>query len=258
MQKFRYKLLNTDQYTRLGHILSLFPAHIQDNDAELLLTKLFILENQGKHEALAQTINNLNTAVPEKPLSKQQQGEHKVMNTLLLYFTGKYNEALTEVDKALELLEPYSESIITFACAYKALALNALNRKEEALNFLKIRLDSFHKNQHQSIVRTLMAKTIIYSFNNNLSNMQFLIPQIIEKSASYKFYETHGMGLYFQLEINYRTGKHNHNDKLFEESHKLKYLMRPVWYAYLLGIQISFNLNSNKEKLQKSLNQLHK
>ena len=257
LQKFRYKLLNTDQYTRLGNILSLFPLHIQDNNAELLLTKLFILENQGKHEALALIINKVSIYIPEKLLSNQLLGEYKVMNTLLLYFTGKYNEALTEVNKALELLEPYAESIISFACAYKGMALSALNRKNEALDFLKIRLDSFHKNQHQSIVRTLMAKTVIYSFNGNLSNMQFIIPQIIKKSALHKFYETHGMGLYFQLELNYRTGNYSENDKLFEESHELKYLMRPVWYAYLLGIQINCYLNSNQEKLQKTLTQLH-
>ena len=256
LQKFRYKLLNTDQYTRLGHILSLFPAAIQESNTELLLIKSFILENQGKHEALAKLINKLIPVFADKPTNNQQLGEFKVMQTLLLFFSGKYKEALNTIDQALELIAPGAESIITFACAYKALTLNALNKYTEALRFLKVRLDSLNKTQYLSIVRILTSKIIIYSLNSDLRKMQQLIPQVIEKSAQHDFYETYGMGLYFQIELNYRTGKHSHCDKLFEESRELRYLMRPVWYAYLLGIQSYRYLHSNEKKLQESLNQL--
>lgn len=253
LQKFRYKLLNTDQHARLGNLVSLFPLNIQKSDTELLLIKAFILENQGKNDALGNLVAELKSVLTDKSLTNQQLGEFKVLQGHLYNFSGNYKKALTQFDKALELLAPYAESIITFTCSHKALVLSSLNKYNEALSFLNTRLDILNKNQYQSIVRILTSKMLVFGFRSDLRNMQGIIPEIIKKSIQHSFYETHGMALYYQIELNYRTGSHKQCDKLFEESLKLRYLMRPGWYAHLLSVKAHCYLYTNKEKLQESL-----
>lgn len=253
LQKFRYKLLNTDQYARLGNIVSLFPLNIQKSDTELLLIKAFILENQGKTDALVNLVAKLKTALANKSFTNQQLGEYKVLQGHLYNFSGNYKKALTQFDKALELLAPYAESIITFTCTHKAMVLNSLNKYSEALSFLNTRLDTLNKNQHQSIVRILTSKMIVFGLHSDLRNMQGIIPEIIKQSTQHSFFESHGMALYYQIELNYRTGNHKQCDLLFEEISKLRYLMRPGWYAHLLSIKTHCYLYSNNEKLQESL-----
>ncbi|RXP64458.1 hypothetical protein EC396_00335 [Lutibacter sp. HS1-25] len=255
LHKLRYKLLNTDQYGRLANILSLFPLDIQDSDTELLLIKAFVLENQGKNDVLEILLTKLNPVVAKNSLTKQQLGEYKVLDGLLNNFSGNYKKALTQFNEALELLKPNAESIITFACGQKALVLNSLNKYNQSLSFLTTRLNALNKNQHQSIVRILTSKMLIYGFRSDLRNMQGIIPEIIKKSEKHGFHETHGMALYYQIELNYRTGKYKQCDVLFEEGRKLRYLMRPGWYGYLMCAQVYCDLYSNKEKLQESLNE---
>ena len=256
LQCYRYELLNTDQYTRLGHILSLFPDVEQKNNIELILIQAILLENQGKYEALAELLNNCQEIVKKGELSNQQLGEYKMWQALLLFFSGEYSESLRFVDLSLELMSDYAHSLITFAFAYKAMALNAINKKDEALSCLSNKLDALHKNQFQSIVRILVSKAVIYSLHSDLRNQQFILPQIIEISDQHNFYETLGMGLYFQIETNYRTGNHGQCDALFNKSHEIRYLMRPVWYAYLLGLKIYFSLHQNDNSLKEAIHQL--
>ena len=256
LQCFRYELLNTDQYSRLSNILSLFPTDLQKSNIELILIKSFILENQGKHEALAELLNESSINGHSGTKSPQQSGEQKVMQALLLFFAGEYAECIRYVDQALELMSDYAESIITFAYAYKAMALNALGQGDEALSILKNRQDACHKEQHQSIVRTLIPITIIYAFHSNLTEMERIVPQAIEISEKHRYYETLGMGLYFQLEVSYRTGKHDQCSTLFEKAHEIRYLIRPVWYAYILGLKVSCHLPKKGEQLTGALNEL--
>ena len=257
LHKIRYKLLNSDQYTRLGNLLVLFPDEIRNNNVELLLIKIILLENQGKHEALAESLNELQLISTESKLSNQQLGETKVMQALLLFFSGEYCECISYIDKALTLLEPYAESLITFAYAYKALALNALSKGDEAIEMLKIRLDAFHPTEYQNVVRTLTTKALVFAFQSNLNSIQSIVPRIIEISDKHSYYETLGIGLYFQLEIKYRRGEHNDLSELFKRSFSIRHLMRPVWYTYLVGIQVLISLKSNGKNLQKALSYLN-
>jgi hypothetical protein len=64
------------------------------------------------------------------------------------------------------------------------------------------------------------------------------------------------MGLYFQLEVSYRTGQHDQCSALFEKAHEIRYLIRPVWYAYILGLKVFFYLQSKGEQLTGALNEL--
>jgi LuxR family maltose regulon positive regulatory protein len=256
LQKIRYKLLNSDQYTRLGNLLVLFPDEMRSNNVELLLIKIILLENQGKHEALAESLNELQLISTESKLSNQQLGETKVMQALLLFFSGEYGECIRYIDKALTLLESYAESLITFAYAYKALALNALSKGSEAIEMLKIRLDAFHPTEYQNVVRTLTTKALVYAFQSDLNSIQSIVPRIIEISDKHSYYETLGIGLYFQLEIKYRKGEHNDLSELFKHSFSIRHLMRPVWYTYLLGIQVLISLKSNGKNLQEALHYL--
>jgi LuxR family maltose regulon positive regulatory protein len=256
LQKIRYKLLNSDQYTRLGNLLVLFPDEMRSNNVELLLIKIILLENQGKHEALAESLNELQLISTESKLSNQQLGETKVMQALLLFFSGEYGECISYIDKALTLLESYAESLITFAYAYKALALNALSKGSEAIEMLKIRLDAFHPTEYQNVVRTLTTKALVYAFQSDLNSIQSIVPRIIEISDKHSYYETLGIGLYFQLEIKYRKGEHNDLSELFKHSFSIRHLMRPVWYTYLLGIQVLISLKSNGKNLQEALHYL--
>jgi LuxR family maltose regulon positive regulatory protein len=256
LQCFRYELLNTDQYSRLSNILSIFPTDLQKSNIELILIKSFILENQGKHEALAELLNESSINGHSGTKSPQQSGEQKVMQALLLFFAGEYAECIRYVDQALELMSDYAESIITFAYAYKAMAVNALGQGDEALSILKTRLDAFHKEQHQSIVRTIIPISLIHAFHSNLKEIERIVPQAIEISEKHSYYETLGMGLYFQLEVSYRTGQHDQCSALFEKAHEIRYLIRPVWYAYILGLKVFFYLQSKGEQLTGALNEL--
>ncbi len=254
---FRYDLLNTDQYTRLGHIINLFPADIKKSNIELLLIKAILLENQGKYEVLAKVLDNCSDSVQKEELSKQQLGEYRMWQALLLFYSGEYSECLRFVNEALSLMADYASSIITFAYAYKALALNALNQTEEGMALLSNRLDLLHKNEYQSIVRTLVSKVVIYSLHSNLTSRQLYIPQIIEISDQHNYYETLGMGLYFQIETNYRTGNHGQCDTLYNKAHEIRYMMRPVWYAYLLGCKIHCRFYQDRKSFEEAMNQLN-
>lgn len=257
LQGFRYDLLNTDQYMRLTHILSLFPETTQKNNIELILIKAIILENQGKYDILAGLIDNCSDSVQKEELSKQQLGEYRMWQALLSFYSGEYSECLKFVNVALSLMADYAGSIISFAYGYKAIALNALNQTEEGIALLSNRLDSLHKNQYHSIVRTLVSKAFIYSLHSNLRSRQLYIPQIIEISDQHNYYETLGMGLYFQIETNYRTGNHGQCDTLYNKAHEIRYLMRPVWYVYLLGRKIHCRLYQDKKSLEEAMNQLN-
>ena len=255
LQSFRYDLLNTDHYTRLGHILSLFPEAEQKSNIELILVNAIILENQGKYEVLAELLNNCGEIIKKGALSNQQLGEYRVLQAVLLFYSGEYSDCLRLVDEGIELMSDYASSIITFGYAYKAMALNALNQTQEGLILLRNRLDSLHKTQYHSIVRTLLPKALIYSFHSDLESLRLLMPQIIEISEQHSLYETLGMGLYFQIEINYRAGildQHNLLNKCYE----IRYLTRPVWYAHILGLKIYCGLHQDEKSLAEAINQL--
>jgi LuxR family maltose regulon positive regulatory protein len=256
LHKIRYKLLNSDQYTRLRNLLVLFPDEIRNNNVELLLIKIILLENQLKHEALAESLKKLQLISTESKLSNQQLSETKVMQAVLLFYSGEYGECIRYIDKALTLLEPYAVSLTTFAYAYKAFALNALNKGDEAIEMLKIRLDAFHPSEHQNIVRTMTTKALVYAFHSDLNSIQSIVPRIIEISDKHRYYETLGMGLYLQLDIKYRRGEHNDLSELFKRSFSIRHLMRPVWYIYLAGIQVLISLKSKGKNLQKALHYL--
>jgi len=147
-------------------------------------------------------------------------------------------------------------SLTTFAYAYKAFALNALNKGDEAIEMLKIRLDAFHPTEHQNIVRTLTTKALVYAFHSDLNSIQSIVPRIIEISDKHSYFETLGIGLYFQLDIKYRRGEHNDLSELFKRSSSIRHLMRPVWYTYIAGIQVLISLKSKGKNLQKALHYL--
>jgi len=253
-QHFRYELLNTDQYARLDSLLALFSQTDQSTNVDLSLAKAVILENQGKYVALAEHIKLLNN--DSKQLTTQQKGELKVWQALVLFYSGHYQQCLQLINEAIDLLEDYSASIITFAFAYKALALNNLGKDAEAIHILKVRLDSLHIKQYQSIARTLISKAIVYSMQSDLLNRKKIVPRIIELSEKHKYYETLGMGIYFFAEQNYRTGFFDKCEKEFGKALEYKYLMRPLWYAYLLGIHVYCNLVSKQNQLNDSISQL--
>ncbi|MBS2101113.1 LuxR C-terminal-related transcriptional regulator [Carboxylicivirga linearis] len=255
-QCFRYALLNTDQYSRLDNILALFPEMEQNSNIELILAKAVILENQGKYAALASHIKNLHLQINVQELTPHQKGEVKVWEAMLLFYAGSFNESLQVIDQAIHLMESYASSIITFAYAYKALSLNALGKGTQAIKMLKIRLDSLHINNHQSIARTLIAKAILYSMQSDLQNRQHVVPHVIDISEKHNFYETLGMGIYFFAEQNYRTGLYMQCEKYYEKGLEIKHLMRPSWFVYLLGIHVHCNLIIHPEKVKENIRQL--
>ena len=256
LQSFRYDLLNTDHYTRLGHILSLFPEAEQKSNIELILVNAIILENHGKYEVLAEVLNNCGEIIKKGALSNQQFGEYKLLQAVLLFYSGEYSDCFRLVDEGLELMSDYAHSIITFAYAYKALSLNALSQTQEGLTLLRNRLDSLHKTQYHSIVRTLLPKALIYSLHSNLKSLQLLIPQIIEISEQHNLFETLGMGLYYQIETNYRTGILDQNNLLFNKCYEIRHLIRPVWYAHILGLKIYCGLHQDEKSFEEARNQL--
>ena len=256
LQCFRYDLLNTDQYTRLGHLLSLFPDVEQKSNIELILINAIILENQGKYMALAEILDNCSDSVGKGELSNQQLGEYRVLQSVISFYSGEYSDCFRLVDEGLELMSDYAHSIITFAYAYKALSLNALSQTQESLTLLSMRLDSLHITQYQSIVRTLIPKAIIYSLHSDLESLQVLIPQVIEISEQHNLYETLGMGLYYQIETSYRIGKPDKINLHFDKGYEIRYLMRPVWYAHILAIKIHFSLHQDGKSPEEAINQL--
>ncbi|HBH48574.1 MAG TPA: hypothetical protein DDX98_08030 [Bacteroidales bacterium] len=256
LQSFRYQLLNTDQHNRLAEIYNLFPVADRKSNIELLLINAHIRENQGKIKLLPEIKKQCDEAIKKEKLNNQQLGECKLWNAVILYHSGKYVESLGSVNQALALLSDNAKSVKTFSYAYKAFALNALNKKDEALNFLNSRLDFLHKSETHSIVRILFCKVAIYRLYSELKNCIPFVSQIIDISERYGHYETLGMGLYFQLEYNYRTANCLKCEEYFKKAHEYRYGMRPYWYANILGIKIYCSLHQNYKGLKESIQQL--
>ena len=255
-QSFRYALLNTDQYTRLDGILALFPKKEQNSNIELVLVKAVILENKGKYEALASQLEEILSQTDIELLSPHQKGELKFWQAMLLFYAGEFKKSKLLITEAINLMEAYASSIITFAYVYKSLAMNALGEREQAIQMLKIRLDSMHVNEHQSIAITLVAKAILYSMYSDIQNRQKIVPRIIEISEKYNYYETLGIGIHYFIEYKYRTGLYQRCDEYYEKALELKHLFRPSWFVYLLGIYVYCKLWSNPDKVKEILKQL--
>ena len=253
---FRYDMLNADQYTRLAHVLSMFPVEMQQTNIELLLINAIILEYQGKFEVLTEVLQACEEAASKGLLSDQQLGECILWKGLLSYFSGDYQESLSFVEKSLSLMSTHATSLITFAIAFKVLALNACHKKEEALEFLNNKLDFLHHSEQKSIVRILVSKALIYSLHSELLKRKPFISQIIEISEQFNYFETLGMGLYLQVETNYRTGNFESCEDFFNRAHDNRYLMRPFWYANILAIKIYCGLRQNDQWLKEGIRQL--
>ena len=248
LMKVKYKLLNTDQYLRLQRLLSLFPLTLQMSSPELLITRAILLENNAKHHALFQLLNQFEAEGFSTNEDDQTRAEFLIFQGMMCYFTGNFETALQTLDKGISLNKPEAESILTFANAYKAFTLNALDRYKEATTFLDAHLDSLLPNQVQSIVRTYDAMALLFSIRSELFALEPVAKKILDISKVHSFYESQGFAYYFLADIYYRQYRFESLPAIFKEVYEKRHLIRPVWFLKLWAIKAFYCLRVGAQR----------
>jgi len=257
LMKVKYKLLNTDQYLRLQSLLSLYPLTLQTNVPELLITKAILLENDAKHEALFQLLNQFEEKGYHTSATDQAKAEFLILCGMKCYFTAEFDIGLRLLNEGISLNKPWAESILTFANAYKVFILNALDRYKEATALLDRHLDSLLPNQAQSIVRTYDAMALLFSIRSDLFNLEPIAKKILEISNEHHFYESQGFAYYFLADIYYRQYRFENLPVLFQKAYEKRRLMRPVWFLKLWAIKAFYCLRIGAQRdLKKTIEEL--
>lgn len=257
LMKVKYTLLNTDQYLRLQHLLSLFPLPLQMSTPELLTTRAILLENNAKHHALFQLLNQFEAEDFSTNADDQTRAEFLIFQGMMCYFTGNFETALQTLDKGISLNKPEAESVLTFANAYKAFTLNALDRYKEATTFLDAHLDSLFPNQVQSIVRTYDAKALLFSIRSELLALEPVAKKILDISKGHSFYESQGFAYYLLADIYYRQYRFENLPAIFKEAYEKRHLIRSVWFLKLWAIKAFYYLRVGAQRnLERTIKEL--
>ena len=173
--KNRVLFFNTDQFRRIGQWLGMLPENIIEQHLSLLVTRAIL--DEARYDLVAMKADlemarklaeNIQADSPE---NKQLLGEYYTVRSLLDFSLEHYEDALTNANKALTLLEDKTQMISNYAFAFSLYALNALGRYDEAETMVQGILASIPSKESIPYLYTQMLNSYLNSFRGNLKEI---------------------------------------------------------------------------------------
>ena len=126
VEQHRYDLMNTEQWLRLKHLLTMLPPEALKTNPILLSTQAYLYERRGQlieafgYRDQAETL--LSTLPPDSPEGKAVLGEILVLHSEQQVVSGEADRSYQIAEQALELLPPAALHIRSYAVGAKVLA----------------------------------------------------------------------------------------------------------------------------------------
>lgn len=105
----RHSMMNTTQWPRLERWLNLFPIETVETSPELWILKTWLVYHRGQWSdlpALLQHLEAITAQIPDWEIDHNLLGEISTLRSLILYFAGDAEGAITQARRALKNLAP--------------------------------------------------------------------------------------------------------------------------------------------------------
>jgi LuxR family transcriptional regulator, maltose regulon positive regulatory protein len=171
----RYEMLNQARWLRLENWLNLFQGKIIETSAELWMLKTLLVYHRGRWNELPAMLDRLEAILADDPDQKKAsrlQGEFLALSSLLAYFSGVPERALSQARMALELTPPEFWSLRVFARLYVGLSLQMLGDETSAQQALYRAFEEEQSKNEYLKANVLMMVCFIHWIAADLQRME--------------------------------------------------------------------------------------
>ncbi|MCT4591117.1 MAG: LuxR C-terminal-related transcriptional regulator [Carboxylicivirga sp.] len=257
LEAFKYGLLNIDHYVRFKHLLDLLPNTWLEEYPELKMNRLIVLQYEGKINAIDQSLKQCSYFESNKNIPRQTLAEYYIYKGMLCTYKGDNKAAIHWLDKGIDLTQPHADSLRTYATFFKSHAISSCFTLEEALSYITASIDSLPSQYHHSRARVLIARIMLHKNRNDFSEMERLLPDLINTCEQYDCYEVLGLAYNYQAEILYRQNRFDELGTCFEKVYCLRHQVRASWFICTWYFKALYHLKCNKlVQVQQTINEL--
>ena len=192
VEKNRSNFINQQQFDVLESWINLFPSDVTENYPVLLLTRAIVSERKREYINMTLDLERAKTLMPQlneqKETSRVQWGEYYSIKSSIDFLEGHFDIALTNAEKAMQLLNHESTYFYYFTMSFRVFALNALGKTAEAFDLL-VQDKNKHKANHEYIhIENSFINTMLLMINGHLNqyNHEAKLVHNIAFEKSYK------------------------------------------------------------------------
>ena len=252
IEKNRMKFLNQQQLDVLDHWLKFIPAGVTENYPVLLLTRASVSEKKGDFEKMMQDLERakaLMAQLDEKDEhSRVQWGEYYSIKSSTDYLMGDINLALTNSEKAMQLLNHENTFLYYFTMIYRVFALNSLGKSAEAFDLLN-KDKNKRKLKHEKIpAENYLIHTMLLMLNGKLNhyNYEAKLARDIAKEESRKTVLV--LASYYLALSSYMRNELKEALLYINKTLVIKYSARPFWMIICFQLKAACLLALKKIK----------
>ncbi|MBS2210770.1 hypothetical protein KEM09_05135 [Carboxylicivirga mesophila] len=261
-KKYKHSLLNKDQFTRLQKWLTLVPEQWQQNEPEILATRIFFHDSNADYVAMQKDSELFSQCTPYKKTLTGDKArwwaEVKVAHASLMYLTEQIDECIALSQDALNKLPSEASYVRDVAFFLKLLALQTKNQQSIAESEYKNVLNAIPFSDNDKRMRLFALKAMLNAFNGDIDGTRGFAKKCIALSKNSNLYVSKIYAHYF-----YQTASYLKND-LSEANisgidlNKYIYMGRPIWgLNFLITKGFVLNALGKRSELKTVMNQLN-
>lgn len=200
-------ILNSEEWPTLERWLHLMPESFIQTSPDLLIIRAWIHGNKYEYDKLGPLITQLE-ALPDgddqSPRMLAIRGQAAVLKGHYHYYFNRYDQAVTECRKGLDLMPEEWRYVRSIAGLYLGLSLYSTGRADSAEAYLAERYESFSRSKIDSIsLRFLMGQTIKSVYAGAYETVERTAQVLLRQGTQARISLFQGWGYYFLGLVNY-------------------------------------------------------
>jgi len=201
--RYRHKMMDKEQWHRLGRLMDLLPRAVVENNPELLIQDAWTLWNRMRISEMAKVVDQVEALLVPMPkeslTTKEIQGEVDALRSTQYYLIPPCDpsRALAHAQKAMQGNPSHHASTRGMAVILLALSYQLTGNRRDAFKVIFKELQQKESQQNTYHTRLLITLCFLYWLEGGLSNLRQTGEKVWQLSKELQLEESSVIGQHY-------------------------------------------------------------